>query len=378
MLDRRRALASLAALAAGASLSRPGESAAAAPPVTRAATPMKILVLGGTRFIGLHMAEAALRRGHTLTLFNRGRTHTDRFPEIERIKGDRNGDVAGLANRRWDAVIDNSGYFPRQISLAGGVLAPNVGRYLFVSSISVYPDFSVPRNEDSPVGKVADETIEKVDENTYGPLKALSEKAAFATYGERTTVLRPGLIVGPDDNTDRFTYWPARAARGGTFLAPGTPRDPIQVIDVRDLADFTIRCLERDIRGTYNLVSPPGRFTMGQLVAASIGAARRLARPARTPVARWGGAAFLETQKIEAWSDMPVWVPASGDSVAMSATPAARASAAGLRVRPLVETVNDTLAWHLQRPASETTTLKAGLTPEREAAALAALDAAKA
>ncbi|MFO1457046.1 MAG: NAD-dependent epimerase/dehydratase family protein [Steroidobacteraceae bacterium] len=377
MLDRRRALASLAALAAGASLSRPGDGVAASPPVQRAAKPLKILVLGGTRFIGLHMAEAALRRGHVLTFFNRGRTHTDRFPEIERIKGDRNSDVAGLANRRWDAVIDNSGYFPRQVTLAGGVLAPNVGRYLFVSSISVYPDFSVPRDEDSPVGKLADESIEKVDNDTYGPLKALSEKAAFATYGERTTVLRPGLIVGPDDNTDRFTYWPARAARGGTFLAPGTPRDPIQVIDVRDLAEFTIRCLEREIGGTYNLVSPPGRFTIGQLVDASIAAAKRLAKPAQPPVARWGSAAFLESQKIEAWSDMPVWVPASGDSAAMAATPAKRALAAGLGVRPLGETVNDTLAWHLKRPASETAKLKAGLTPEREAAALAALDAAK-
>lgn len=369
MLDRRSALASFAALATGASL---GLGSEATPAAGRAAKPLKILVLGGTRFIGLHMTEAALRRGHTLTFFNRGRTNTERFAEIERIKGDRNGDVAGLAARRWDAVIDNSGYFPRQVTLAAAQLAANVGRYVFISSISVYPDFSVPRDEQSPVGKLADESIEKVDGETYGPLKALCEQAAFAAYGARTTVIRPGLIVGPDDNTDRFTYWPARTARGGEFLAPGLPTDPIQVIDARDLADFTMRCIERDIGGTFNLVSQPGRFTIGALVDESISAAKKLAKPATPPRAVWAAPGFLEAQKIEAWSDMPVWLPTTGDTAAMARTPMKRALAAGLEVRPLRATVRDTLAWHLTRPAAETAKLKAGLTPEREAAALQA------
>lgn len=369
MLDRRQALASFAALAAGASLATGSDDARAA---RRAAQPLKILVLGGTRFIGLHMTEAALRRGHQLTFFNRGRTNTERFPEIERIRGDRNSDVAGLAGRRFDAVIDNSGYFPRQVRLVAAQLAANVGRYVFISSISVYPDFSVPRGEDSPVGKLADETTDKVDGETYGPLKALCEQAAFAAYGARTTVIRPGLIVGPDDNTDRFTWWPARAARGGEFLAPGLPDDPIQVIDARDLADFTIRCIEREIGGTFNLVSPPGRFTIGQLVDESIAAAKQLAKPASPPKAVWAAPGFLEAQKIEPWSDMPVWLPTTGDTAAMARTPSKRALDAGLRIRPLRTTVRDTLAWHLQRPAAETAKLKAGLTPEREAAALQA------
>src|SRR4051812_45437488 len=210
------------------------------PAWSRRAAPMKLLILGGTRFIGLHITALALQRGHTVTFFNRGKTHTDRFPEIERIKGDRNGEIDGLKDRKWDVVIDNSGYVPRHVKLSAELLAPNVRQYLFVSSISVYPDFSVPRNESSPVGKLADESIEKVDGDTYGPLKALCEQAALQAMPGRTTVLRPGLIVGPDDNTDRFTYWPARAARGGEFIAPGGARDPFQVIDVRDLAAFAL------------------------------------------------------------------------------------------------------------------------------------------
>ena len=181
----------------------------------------KILMLGGTRFIGLHMTALALERGHTLTFFNRGKTKTDRYPEVERIKGDRNGEIDGLKDREWDVVIDNSGYVPRHVRLSAELLAPKVRQYVFTSSISVYPNFSVPRDEKSPVGKLPDETVEKVDGDTYGPLKALCEQAAEKALPGRTTIIRPGLIVGPDDNTDRFTYWPARAARGGEFIAPG-------------------------------------------------------------------------------------------------------------------------------------------------------------
>ncbi len=357
----------------GASALLTGRAGAATPAMRKAERPLRILVLGGTRFIGLHMTERALQRGHRLTFFNRGRTNAERFPDIERIRGDRNGDIGGLAGRQWDAVIDNSAYVPRQVQATAALLAPNVGRYVFVSSISVYPDFSAPRTEESPVGKLADETIEKVDGETYGPLKALCERAALQVFGPaRTTVIRPGLIVGPDDNTDRFTYWPARAARGGAMLAPGTPRDRIQVIDSRDLARFTIEAIERGSGGTFNLVSPPGRFTMGQLLDASVAAARRLAKPAVAPSVTWVPPDFLAAQKVEPWSDMPVWLPASGDSAAFADTSAARALQAGLSVRPLRETVFDTLAWQLQRPAAERETLKAGLPADRELAALAA------
>jgi 2'-hydroxyisoflavone reductase len=367
-MDRRQAM-----IAMGAATLASGAAEATTPAVRKAQRPLRLLVLGGTRFIGLHMTEYALQRGHTLTFFNRGKTNADRFPEIERIRGDRNGDIGGLAGRQWDAVIDNSGYLPRQVQATAALLEPNVGRYVFVSSISVYPDFAVPRDEDSPVGKLADATIEKVDGDTYGPLKALCEQAASKEFGPaRTTLIRPGLIVGPDDNTDRFTWWPARAARGGAMLAPGTPRDRIQVIDVRDLARFMIEAIERGTGGTFNLVSPPGRFTMGQLLDASVAAARRLAKPTVAPTVTWVPAGFLAAQKIEPWSDMPVWLPASGDSAAFADTSAARALQAGLSVRPLRETVFDTLAWHLRRPVAERGTLKAGLSADRELAALAA------
>ena len=375
-MDRRQAMTSMAmavAAATAAIATTPRPAVAATPVVRRADRSLRILVLGGTRFIGLHMAEYATQRGHALTFFNRGKTHTDRFPGIERIRGDRNGDIGGLAGRKWDAVIDNSGYVPRQVSASAGLLEPNVSHYVFVSSVSVYPDFSTPRDEDSAVARLADESIEKVDNDTYGPLKALCERAALGVFGPgRTTLIRPGLIVGPDDNTDRFTWWPARAARGGAMLAPGTPRDRIQVIDVRDLARFTLHTIEQGTGGTFNLVSPPGRFTMGELIDESIRAARRLAKPAVPPSAVWVPPAFLEAQKIEPWSDLPVWLPASGESAAFADTSAARALAAGLVVRPLRDTVVDTLAWHLKRPAAEQDKLKAGLATDRELAALAA------
>jgi nucleoside-diphosphate-sugar epimerase len=220
-------------------------------PVQPARRPLRILILGGTRFLGLHMTQYALDRGHRLTFFNRGRTNTDRFPQVERIKGDRNGELGGLAGRDWDAVIDNSGYVPRHVRLAAQMLRASVPHYLFVSTLSVYAGFASPNDEDSPLGTLAEPATETVDGTTYGPLKALCETAARDAYGAgNTTILRPGLLVGPDDNTDRFTYWPARAARGGRFIAPGKAADPIQLIDARDLAAFAIETLERRVTGT--------------------------------------------------------------------------------------------------------------------------------
>ena len=364
MISRRQFLSAAAMTAAAATSSSWA--------VTQARRPLRILILGGTRFIGVPMTQIALKRGHTVTFFNRGRTNSDLFPEIERIKGDRNGELEGLTGRSWDAVIDNSGYIPRHVRLSAELLAPRVQQYLFISSISVYPTFSQPRTEDSAVGTLKDESVEKVDDETYGPLKALCEKAAEAALPGRVTVLRPGLIVGPDDSTDRFTYWPARAARGGDMLAPGKPTDGVQIIDGRDLATFALDTLEKRITGTFNLVSPPGLFTIGGIVNESIRAAKSLAKPIPPPRAVWVTAEFLEKQKVEGWSDMPVWLAAKGDDAAFAQTSAARALKQGLKITPLRKTVQDTLAWHLQRPEAARARLKAGIAPERELEVLAA------
>lgn len=341
----------------------------------KADSPLRILILGGTRFIGLHMTELALARGHTLTFFNRGRTHTDRFPQVERLQGDRDNQLESLKGRQWDAVIDNSGYVPRHVRLSADLLAPNARQYVFVSSISVYENFSVPRSEESPVGKLKDESVEKVDGDTYGPLKALCEQAAEAAFSGRATILRPGLIVGPDDNTDRFTYWPARAARGSKLLAPGKPSDGIQVIDVRDLAAFTLRTVEQRIAGTFNLISPPGKFTIGELVDTSVKSAKALVKPDPKPEPVWVPAEFLDQHKVKPWDDMPVWEPGVGETAAVAQTSVARAVKAGLTITPLRKTVRDTLEWHLQRPEAERAGLKAGISPEREKEVLEAWSA---
>lgn len=369
MLRRRQFLAAasagVAAVAAG--LGSDGTLAK-----SRAAKPLRILMLGGTRFIGIHMTRLALERGHEVTHFTRGRSGLGLFPSVRQLNGDRNGQIDALASGEWDAVIDNSGYVPRHVRLSAELLAPRVRQYVFVSSISVYPDFSVPRGEDSAVGKLDDETVEKVDGTTYGPLKALCEQAAERAFPGRSTILRPGLIVGPEDNTDRFTYWPARAARGGEFIAPVGPSEAIQVIDARDLAAFALRCIEERTMGVFNLVSAPGQFTIGDVVTESVRAAGRLAKPAATPRPLWLPLAFLDAQKIEGWSDLPVWSASRDGEAAFAATPAQRALAAGLSIRPMRSTVTDTLAWHLARPEAQRNALKAGLSAEREAAALAA------
>jgi 2'-hydroxyisoflavone reductase len=340
---------------------------------------LKILILGGTRFLGPHMAEFALARGHTLTFFNRGKTNPGVLPQVERIQGDRNGELGGLEGRHWDAVIDTSGFVPRQVRASAALLQGQVAHYLFISSVSVYASFATANDEDSPVGKLADESVEKIDGATYGPLKALCESAATDTFGrDHTTIVRPGLIVGPDDNTDRFTYWPARAARGGDFAAPGRAQDPVQVVDVRDLAAFAIGVIERRAAGVFNVLSPPGRFTIGEVVAESMQAARVLADPQPPPNAVWIPAEFLAAQKVAPWSDMPVWIPSEGDEAGFARVSAERALQAGLRIRPMADTVTDTLRWHLQRPDAERQQLKAGLSAQREQELLAAWRATQA
>lgn len=370
-MDRRGFIQALATALGSGALASGGMTPRAAVADARR-PPMRILVLGGTRFIGIHLTRLAGERGHTVTLFNRGRTRTGLFPRLEHLKGDRNGELDALRGRSWDAVIDDSGYVPRHVRLSAELLAPHVQQYLFVSTVSVYASTARPNEESSATARIADETVEKVDGETYGPLKALCERAAESAMPGRVTVLRPGLIVGPQDNTDRFTYWPARAARGGEFLAPGTPADGIQFIDARDLAKFALHALENGTKGTFNVVSAPGKITMGDLVSQSILAANALVRPVPPPHANWAPADFLEAQKVQPWSDMPVWLPGTGDSAGFAQTLATRAQGAGLTIRPLRDTVRDTLAWHLTRPRSEQSALKAGIAPEREREVLAA------
>ena len=338
--------------------------------------PLRILVLGGTKFLGVHIVELALQHGHSVTLFNRGKTNAGIFPQLVHLKGDRDAQLDSLKGKHWDAVIDDSGYYPRHVRLSAELLAPNVQRYIFISTISVYASFANPNTEDSPVGKLADETIEKMDGGAYGPLKALCEKAAEKAMPGRVAVVRPGLIVGPRDPTDRFTYWPARAALGGEMVTPDQPSDRVQFIDARDLAAFVLRLVERKTVGTFNATSPPGVFTIGDVVSASIAAANAMAKPTLSPRPVWVPADFLAKQKIQPWSDMPVWVPAAGEYAGFADASVTRALREGLTIRPVQPTVNDTLAWHLQRPAEERAKLGAGLTPEREKALLDAWRAA--
>jgi|HubBroStandDraft_4_1064222.scaffolds.fasta_scaffold14884_3 2'-hydroxyisoflavone reductase len=338
----------------------------------RARRPLRILILGGTQFLGVHITERAVARGHTVTLFNRGRTHTELFPQLEKLQGDRDGKLDALKGRSWDVVIDDSGYVPRHVRLSAELLAPVVHGYIYVSSISAYASFAKPNDEDSPLGKLSDESVEKVDATTYGPLKALCEKTVLAVLPGRAAIVRPGYVVGPNDHTDRFTYWPARAARGGEMLVPGTPRDRIQFIDVRDLARFTVEIAERNIRGTFNLVTPPGKYTMGHLINASLSSATALAHPSPPPTPTWVSADFLAKHDSSLDGDIPIWAPATGDSAGFADVSAARAIRAGLRITPIEQTVHDTLAWHLSRPQAERAQLKAGLAPAREQELLAA------
>jgi len=356
---------------AAASMTAAWVGATAAGAAARRAA-LRVLVLGGTRFIGVHMTELAMKRGHVVTLFNRGATNPQLFSKLEKLKGDRDGKLDALRGRSWDVVIDDSGFVPRHVRLSAELLAPNVRQYVFISSVSVYASFATPADEDSPVGRLADESIETVDENTYGPLKSLCERAAAAALPGRVTVLRPGYIVGPGDNSDRFTYWPARAARGGEMLAPDAAGDPIQFVDVRDLARFTLDVLERNVVGTFNVASAPGRFTIGELIGASVSCANSLAKPSAPPRPVWVPAQFMRQHNVALATDMPIWSDPSGADAAFAKTSVARALAAGLTIRGITDTVCDTLAWHLQRPDSERATLTAGIDPARERAVLAA------
>ncbi len=326
---------------------------------------MNLLILGGTIFLGKHLTAVALERGHTVTLFNRGR-HANPFPEVEAIRGDRDGGLDALAGRQWDTVIDTSGYIPRLVRASAEALANAVNQYVFISTISVYADMSAPGvDETARVGHMDDPTTEQVTGESYGPLKALCEQAVEDVFRDHALVIRPGLIVGPDDPTDRFTYWVRRGAQGGAVLAPGRPDRAIQVIDVRDLAEWTLNMVEANASGTYNITGPATRLTMDDLLQAAQHASGSDAHFI------WADEAWLQAQGVEPWSEMPLWIPENDPALSgMMALNIDRALAAGATFRPIAATVRDTLAWDNTRPP--TTTLKAGLLPEREASLIAA------
>lgn len=375
MTTRRDLLKFSALAAAAATLPSFAFADEKAKPIGRAKKPLNILILGGTGFTGPFQVNYALARGHKVTLFNRGKKPSPEWPgEVEQLFGDRNtGDLKSLQGRKWDVCIDNPTSLPFWVRDAGKVLAGNVGHYLFISTISVYADGSKPGiDENAPVavykGKDAmaetQESLRADIENLYGPLKALSEAEAHKQFGKRVTIVRPGYIVGPRDETDRFTYWPHRVAQGGEMLVPGDGADPVQVIDGRDLGEWMIRLAEAGTIGTFNAVGPKTPMTMDEMLRACQNATG--GKPTYTHVTP----EFLEAQKV---GELPIWVSRkSGDYAGYGAVSNARAIKAGLTYRPLETTVTDLMAWFRSLPAERQAKLNAGISREKEAELLKA------
>jgi 2'-hydroxyisoflavone reductase len=331
---------------------------------------VRLLILGGTKFVGRAAAETALARGHEVTIFNRGRTNPELFPEAEKLRGDRDGDLSALEGREWDAVIDPSGYVPRVVRQSAELLRGAVGHYVYVSSISVYAQPQAPGfDETAPVIELEDPEREDYlgSAEAYGGLKALCERVVAELYPDAQANVRAGLIVGPHDPTGRFTYWPLRMALGGEMLAPGRPGQPVQIVDARDLGDWLVRLGEEAVSGTFNAVGPASSLTMGELLddCNRVGGARAQLV--------WVDEAFLLARGVGSWMELPLWVPREDEWFEQAGV--SRAVAAGLRFRPLEETVRDTLAWARRNGASLVTTGHtgtAGMRPEREAELLAA------
>ncbi len=357
---------------------------------------MKILILGGTGFLGPAIVNRAVENGHQLTLFNRGRSGPDMFPDLEHIEGDRYTDLTGLEKavadgRTWDAVIDTFTYVPKTVTDAMDVLLPAMGQFIVISTTSVYASSNEPdMDEDAPLATVADEVAAGIEHHGqvmahYGAMKARVEKAAEERFPGRVTVIRPGLIVGPRDTSGRYTYWPARASEGGRMIGPGTGDDFVQIIDVRDLGDFTVRCVERRHFGTYHTVTPGSTLTIRDVVESCIRVANAGTR------AEWVPAEFLAAQGVHAWQDMPAWVPNDAPGYAgFGRMSTDRAVKAGLTTRPLDDTNRDTLAYYRDRgaeieaergaefAANWRRQIRGGLPTEREQEALKAWDAHRA
>ncbi len=321
---------------------------------------MRILILGGTIFLGRHLVDAALARGHEVTLFNRGQHNPELFPQLERLRGDRRGDLRALEGRTWDAAIDTNGYIPSLVRASARLLAEAIQQYVFISTISVYADVSVKGvDESAPVDTITPEQLREAEEivppakgavarvylEKYGALKALCEQAAEESLSGHVLNVRPGLIVGPYDYSDRFTYWPDRVARGGEVLTPGRPERLVQLIDVRDLAEWIIRMVEAGQVGTYNATGPAEPLTMGDVLEAC-----KLASGSDATFT-WVDEDFLLAENVQPWSQVPLWIPETPEEEGFNAISIKKALAAGLTFRPISETARDTLLWDSTRPA---------------------------
>ena len=338
---------------------------------------MKILIIGGTKFLGRHLVDAALERNHEVTLFNRGTKYSgEKIENVEQIHGDRNIDLEKLANRRWDAVIDTCGYLPQMVKASAEFLKDAVERYVFISSISAYADFSkVNFDETTELAKLTAEQekeFAKIDPKAeltgavlgemYGALKVLCEKEVLNVFGDKALIIRPGLIVGEYDFTDRFTYWVMRVARGGDVLAPGNPEKSVQFIDAKDLAEWTIEMIESGETGFYNATGKPFETTFGKLLEEIKAVSESDAKFV------WVGESFLEKEKVAPWSDLPLYLPESLEEMRGFLTANVdKALAKNLKFRPLQEMIKDTLNW--RKPQNEE--LKAGISEEKEKELLA-------
>jgi 2'-hydroxyisoflavone reductase len=319
---------------------------------------MKILIIGGTRFLGRHLVNSARARGHDVTLFNRGKTNPDLFRKVKTIKGDREKDLNQLEGT-WDAVIDTCGYVPRVVKLSANMLKLKTEKYVFISSISVYASFAkIGINESDEVAKLEDESIEEITGETYGALKALCEKVVQDVYGINSLIIRPGLIVGPHDPTDRFTYWVKRVAQGGEILAPDRPEVLTQLIDVRDLADFILTLIENDVSGVFNATGPDAPLSFGLLLDTC-----KLVSGSDAKF-KWANLDFIVQNNIAPWSDLPAYLPGVGDDVGFSKVDISKAINAGLKFSSITDTIKDTLTWINELPNEYE--MKAGLKPERE------------
>jgi 2'-hydroxyisoflavone reductase len=359
-----RSMATLAGLGVS------GRSIVSAANAASSPKPLRILILGGTGFIGPPQVRYALARGHKVTVFNRGKNPQAWPGKVEELIGDRNvGDLKSLEGREWDVCIDNPTTLPSWVRDVGRVLRGKVGHYIFISTVSVYAHNDKPEDESAPVVPYTgadpmaetQESLRASGRALYGPLKAVCEQEAEKCFPTATTIIRPGLIAGPGDETDRFTYWPVRLVRGGETLAPGDGSDPVQFIDVRDLCEWTIRVAEARVIGTFNATGPASPLDMHDMLRTIALAIHSTARFA------WVSTDFLDAEEVSPWSDMPVWVPGSGVSAGFARRNISKAKAAGLVYRELANTAVDTLEWFNQQPAARQAILKAGLSAEREA-----------
>jgi 2'-hydroxyisoflavone reductase len=338
--------------------------------------PKRLLVLGGTGFIGPHMVEYALSRGHRVTIFNRGRTNTHLFPDVEKLVGDRNDDLRALEGREWDVVLDNHATLPRWVRQTAQLLKDSAKQYVHVSTISVYDgeSTSMGGERDAEPGSVEEDRLridedsklamlpeghegEEVTGQSYGPFKVMAEQEARRAFPGMATIVRPGLIVGPGDPTDRFTYWPVRIDRGGDVLVPGDGLDSVQFIDVRDLTEWIVRLAEGGIPGTFNATGPASRLSMAEMV---YGIRAATSSPVRFT---WVDNDFLAEHEVQPWMHMPVWIPADR----LSFVRIDRALEKGLTFRPLAVTARDTIDWHQARPEERRNSMRTGLNPGREA-----------